>query len=145
MAEFLEADRGRERRDGNRSLNVHDANRGDVRQVRRSSRARVQRRSGSYWIALLHELGSFELGQERRERRISYRAVFPARGGCARGALVTKTALHQNHWMDSISASEPPVTVYFNPWDEGFRANPYPHYRPLFEGPPRILNLFMRM
>jgi len=47
--------------------------------------------------------------------------------------------------MDSISTSESPETVYFNPWDEAFRANPYPHYRPLLEGPPRILNLFMRM
>jgi cytochrome P450 len=33
-------------------------------------------------------------------------------------------------------------TPYFNPWDPAFRANPYPHYKPLFEGPPRILNLF---
>ncbi|HEY6420617.1 MAG TPA: cytochrome P450 [Candidatus Binataceae bacterium] len=32
--------------------------------------------------------------------------------------------------------------VYFNPWDENFRANPYPHYRPLLAGPPRIINMF---
>src|SRR5580704_11341072 len=32
--------------------------------------------------------------------------------------------------------------VYFNPWDPAFRANPYPHYRPLLAGPPRILDLF---
>ena len=32
--------------------------------------------------------------------------------------------------------------IYFNPWDPGFRANPYPHYRPLLAGPPRILDLF---
>jgi len=32
--------------------------------------------------------------------------------------------------------------VYFNPWDPAFRANPYPHYKPLLEGPPRILDLF---
>ena len=31
---------------------------------------------------------------------------------------------------------------YFNPWDPAFRANPYPHYRPLLAGPPRILDLF---
>ena len=35
--------------------------------------------------------------------------------------------------------------IYFNPWDENFRANPYPHYKPLFEGPPRIINLVMDM
>ena len=33
--------------------------------------------------------------------------------------------------------------LYFNPWDEAFKINPYPHYKPLLEGPPRILNLFM--
>jgi cytochrome P450 len=31
---------------------------------------------------------------------------------------------------------------YFNPWDPEFRANPYPHYRPLLDGPPRVINLF---
>jgi cytochrome P450 len=30
---------------------------------------------------------------------------------------------------------------YFNPWDENFRANPYPHYRPLLSGPPRVLEM----
>ena len=30
---------------------------------------------------------------------------------------------------------------YFNPWDENFRANPYPHYRPLLAGPPRIADM----
>ncbi|MFZ2064167.1 MAG: cytochrome P450 [Candidatus Binatus sp.] len=30
---------------------------------------------------------------------------------------------------------------YFNPWDENFRANPYPHYRPLLAGPPRFLDM----
>jgi cytochrome P450 len=30
---------------------------------------------------------------------------------------------------------------YFNPWDENFRANPYPHYRPLLAGPPRVLEM----
>ena len=31
--------------------------------------------------------------------------------------------------------------IYFNPWDENFRANPYPHYRPLLAGPPRIIDM----
>ena len=30
---------------------------------------------------------------------------------------------------------------YFNPWDESFRANPYPHYAALLAGPPRILDM----
>jgi cytochrome P450 len=33
--------------------------------------------------------------------------------------------------------------IYFNPWDEAFRANPYPYYKPLMEGPPRLLNVFV--
>jgi cytochrome P450 len=32
---------------------------------------------------------------------------------------------------------------YFNPFDAEFRANPYPHFPALLEGPPRQLNLFM--
>jgi cytochrome P450 len=32
--------------------------------------------------------------------------------------------------------------IYFNPWDPAFRANPYPHYKPLLAGPPRVLDLF---
>jgi cytochrome P450 len=35
--------------------------------------------------------------------------------------------------------------IYFNPWDEAFRANPYPFYKPLMEGPPRLLNVFLPM
>jgi cytochrome P450 len=35
--------------------------------------------------------------------------------------------------------------VYFNPWDEAFRANPYPHYKQLYSRPPYLLNLFMPM
>lgn len=35
--------------------------------------------------------------------------------------------------------------IYFNPWDEAFRANPYPHYRQLYTRPPYLLNLFMPM
>jgi hypothetical protein len=26
-------------------------------------------------------------------------------------------------------------SVYFNPWDERYRANPYPHYEPLYYTP----------
>jgi cytochrome P450 len=32
---------------------------------------------------------------------------------------------------------------YFNPFDAEFRANPYPHFPALLDGPPRQLNLFM--
>jgi cytochrome P450 len=32
---------------------------------------------------------------------------------------------------------------YFNPFDPDFRANPYPHFPPLLDGPPRQLNLMM--
>jgi hypothetical protein len=32
---------------------------------------------------------------------------------------------------------------YFNPADPEFRANPYPHFSKLVDGPPRQLNLFM--
>jgi cytochrome P450 len=35
--------------------------------------------------------------------------------------------------------------VYFNPWDEAFRANPYPHYKPLYGRPPHLLNMFFQM
>src|ERR1700693_4867143 len=35
--------------------------------------------------------------------------------------------------------------IYFNPWDEAFRANPYPYYKPLMAGPPRLLNVFVSM
>jgi cytochrome P450 len=29
---------------------------------------------------------------------------------------------------------------YFNPWDPEFRANPYPAYAMLLEGPPRLVH-----
>ncbi|MBF6568187.1 MAG: cytochrome P450 [Candidatus Binataceae bacterium] len=35
--------------------------------------------------------------------------------------------------------------IYFNPWDESFRANPYPHYRPLLSGPPHLIDGLMPM
>ena len=35
--------------------------------------------------------------------------------------------------------------IYFNPWDETFRANPYPYYKPLMSGPPRLLKVFLPM
>jgi cytochrome P450 len=35
--------------------------------------------------------------------------------------------------------------IYFNPWDEAYRANPYPHYKPLYGRPPYLLNLFVPM
>jgi cytochrome P450 len=35
--------------------------------------------------------------------------------------------------------------VYFNPWDESFRANPYPHYLQLYGRPPYQLEFFFPM
>ena len=43
--------------------------------------------------------------------------------------------------MSEAVAAQTPQDFYFNPWDEKFRANPYPHYRPLLEGPPRVLDM----
>src|SRR6202789_1248755 len=43
--------------------------------------------------------------------------------------------------MSDAIATEAPQDFYFNPWDENFRANPYPHYRPLLAGPPRVLDM----
>ena len=37
----------------------------------------------------------------------------------------------------------PEQDFYFNPFDADFRANPYPHFPALLEGPPRQLKLFM--
>jgi cytochrome P450 len=42
------------------------------------------------------------------------------------------------------AATEVP-SVYFNPWDESYRANPYPHYEPLYGRPPYLMNLFIPM
>jgi cytochrome P450 len=36
-----------------------------------------------------------------------------------------------------------PQDVYFNPWDEAFRANPYPHYKPLYGRAPVLMNLMI--
>src|SRR5260370_1006178 len=32
--------------------------------------------------------------------------------------------------------------INFNPWDPAFRANPYPFYKQLVAGPPRLIDLF---
>jgi cytochrome P450 len=37
----------------------------------------------------------------------------------------------------------PESKFYFNPFDPEFRADPYPHFPPLLDGPPKQLNLFM--
>src|ERR1700733_6609918 len=37
----------------------------------------------------------------------------------------------------------PEPEFYFNPFDPEFRANPYPHFPKLLDGPPKQLNLFM--
>src|SRR5690348_16078274 len=41
--------------------------------------------------------------------------------------------------------TESTAPIYFNPWDEAYRANPYPHYKPLYGRPPYLLKLFMPM
>jgi cytochrome P450 len=43
--------------------------------------------------------------------------------------------------MGEAIATETSQDIYFNPWDENFRANPYPHYRPLLAGPLRIIEM----
>ncbi len=35
----------------------------------------------------------------------------------------------------------PAEDIYFNPWDPEYRANPYPSYRAMLKGPPRVINL----
>jgi cytochrome P450 len=35
----------------------------------------------------------------------------------------------------------PTQEIYFNQWDPEFRANPYPHYKAMLAGPPRIINI----
>jgi cytochrome P450 len=43
-----------------------------------------------------------------------------------------------------MAAETPTGTdIYFNPWDEAYRANPYPHYKPLYGRPPVVLQLMM--
>src|SRR3984893_18454827 len=46
---------------------------------------------------------------------------------------------------EAVSRMSEAEQIYFNPWDEAFRANPYPYYRPLMMGPPRLLNVFLPM
>src|SRR5271167_3315045 len=43
--------------------------------------------------------------------------------------------------MSEATETQVPQDLYFNPWDENFRANPYPHYRPLLAGPLRIIDM----
>jgi cytochrome P450 len=43
--------------------------------------------------------------------------------------------------MSEAIAAAASRDIYFNPWDENFRANPYPHYRALLAGPPPILDM----
>src|SRR5262249_32025177 len=38
--------------------------------------------------------------------------------------------------------NESATPIRFNPWDPDFRSNPYPFYKPLLEGPPRMIDLF---
>ncbi|HVA78458.1 MAG TPA: cytochrome P450 [Candidatus Binataceae bacterium] len=43
--------------------------------------------------------------------------------------------------MSEAIATAQPQDFYFNPWDEAYRANPYPHYKPLYRGAMRHLDL----
>jgi len=57
-----------------------------------------------------------------------------------------KAAKELQSRLDSVEAptmSDQTPEFYFNPWDEAFKANPYPYYKPLIEGPPRTLNLML--
>src|SRR5229473_2368935 len=40
-----------------------------------------------------------------------------------------------------MDSTEEQSAFYFNPFDADFRANPYPHYRPLLNGSPRKITL----
>src|SRR6266851_6192602 len=40
-----------------------------------------------------------------------------------------------------MDSAEEQSAFYFNPFDADFRANPYPHYRPLLSGSPRKITL----
>jgi len=55
----------------------------------------------------------------------------------------------RDHLASGLSArrDDPSMSpeVYFNPWDEAYRANPYPYYEPLYGRPPHLMNLFMPM
>jgi len=46
--------------------------------------------------------------------------------------------------MSEIITAQTTPEFYFNPWDEAFRANPYPHYQALLTGAPRILDMGFR-
>jgi hypothetical protein len=46
---------------------------------------------------------------------------------------------------EAVSRMSEAEQIYFNPWDEAFRANPYPYYKPLMAGPQRLLNVFVSM
>ncbi|HXN85193.1 MAG TPA: cytochrome P450 [Candidatus Binataceae bacterium] len=39
--------------------------------------------------------------------------------------------------MSELATNE----IYFNQWDPEFRANPYPYYKAMLQGPPRIINI----
>ncbi|HLX37137.1 MAG TPA: cytochrome P450 [Candidatus Binataceae bacterium] len=43
--------------------------------------------------------------------------------------------------MGEVIETKSAPDFYFNPWDENFRANPYPHYHALLAGAPRILDM----
>ena len=43
--------------------------------------------------------------------------------------------------MGEAISAETASEFYFNPWDENFRADPYPHYKALLTGAPRVLDM----
>jgi cytochrome P450 len=47
--------------------------------------------------------------------------------------------------MGSKLGVEHSEQIYFNPWDEAYRANPYPYYEALYRRPPYLLNMFVPM
>jgi cytochrome P450 len=44
-----------------------------------------------------------------------------------------------------MAAASETRSVYFNPWDEAYRGNPYPYYEPLYGRPPYLMTLFIPM
>src|SRR5215467_8001247 len=45
----------------------------------------------------------------------------------------------------TLMGAEHSEQIYFNPWDEAYRANPYPYYEALYGRPPYQLNMFVPM
>ena len=59
-----------------------------------------------------------------------------------RAAAPTRAAKPRRKNSRNKQLSNEKRPVYFNPWDPEFRANPYPHYGALADGPPKLIDLF---